>query len=35
VTAELKPNFKRLTSIDRTFGDADFHLSRFATLDAA
>ncbi|WP_375772727.1 acyl-CoA dehydrogenase family protein [Archangium gephyra] len=27
--------FKRLTAIDRTFGDADFHLSRFATLDAA
>ncbi|HEX5752027.1 MAG TPA: acyl-CoA dehydrogenase family protein [Archangium sp.] len=27
--------FKRLTSIDRTFGDADFHLTRFATSDAA
>ncbi len=27
--------FKRLTTIDRTFGDADFHLTRFATLDAA
>ncbi|MFL5353030.1 acyl-CoA dehydrogenase family protein [Archangium sp.] len=23
--------FKRLTTIDRTFGDADFHLTRFAT----
>ncbi|QRN93660.1 acyl-CoA dehydrogenase family protein [Archangium violaceum] len=27
--------FKRLTTIDRTFGDADFHLTRFATVDAA
>jgi hypothetical protein len=27
--------FKRLTTIDRTFGDTDFHLTRFATADAA
>jgi alkylation response protein AidB-like acyl-CoA dehydrogenase len=27
--------FKRLTTIDRIFGDADFHLTRFATVDAA
>lgn len=26
--------FKRLTAIDRTFGDADFHLTRFATASA-
>lgn len=27
--------FKRLTTIDRTFGDADFHLARYAELSAA
>jgi len=27
--------FKRLTAIDTTFGDSDFHLQRFATAEGA